>query len=83
MVSPNSILSAIDDEEFKNNLSEEEKAAFCKGLIFKSHNSFTVYKIYNLTLSGKIEFKKNLSDWQRWFKQMRDFLCQEKENILV
>ena len=54
MVPPNAILSAIDDEEFKNNLSEEEKAAFCKGLIFKSHNSFTVYKIYNLTLSGKI-----------------------------
>ena len=33
MVSPNAILSAIDDEEFKNNLSEEEKAAFCEGLI--------------------------------------------------
>jgi len=34
MVSPNAILSAIDDEEFKNDLSEEEKAAFCKGLLF-------------------------------------------------
>ena len=33
MVPPNAILSAIDDEEFKNNLSEEEKAAFCEGLI--------------------------------------------------
>ena len=35
MVSTNAILSAIDDEGFKNNLSEEEKAAFCKGLIIK------------------------------------------------
>ena len=45
MVSPNAILSAIDDEELKKNLSEEEKAAFCKGLIFISHNSFTRFTI--------------------------------------
>ena len=36
MVSQNAILSAIDDEEFKNNLSEEERAAFCQGLILIS-----------------------------------------------
>ena len=32
-VSPNAILNAINDDSFNNNLSEEEKAAFCKGLI--------------------------------------------------
>ena len=32
-VSPNAILNAINDDSFKNNLSEEEKAAFCKGMI--------------------------------------------------
>ena len=36
IVSQNAILSAIDDEEFKNNLSEEERAAFCQGLILIS-----------------------------------------------
>ena len=41
IVSPNAILSAIDDEAFKNNLSEEEKAAFCKGVIFKPHFFFS------------------------------------------
>ena len=41
IVSPNAILSAIDDEAFKNNLNEEEQAAFCKGLFFKQHFSFS------------------------------------------
>ena len=41
IVSPNAILSTIDDEAFKNNLSEEEKAAFCKGVIFKPHFFFS------------------------------------------
>ena len=50
IVSPNAILSAIDDEAFKNNLSEEEKAAFCKGLFFGSYLSAEVV--------GSIWFRK-------------------------
>ena len=30
-VSQNAILNAIDDDSLKNDLTEEEKAAFCKG----------------------------------------------------
>ena len=33
LVSQNAILNAIDDDTFKNDLTEEEKAAFCKGMI--------------------------------------------------
>ena len=32
-ISQNAILNAIDDDSFKNDLTEEEKAAFCKGMI--------------------------------------------------
>ena len=34
LISPSAILSAIDDEAFINNLTDEEKAEFCRGLIF-------------------------------------------------
>ena len=55
IVSPNAILSAIDDEAFKNNLSEEEKAAFCKGLIFTPHFSVSKFPQFD-TLPCKTYF---------------------------
>ena len=33
MISPAAILSAIDDEAFNTRLTDEEKAAFCEGMI--------------------------------------------------
>ena len=33
LISSTAILSAIDDEAFINNLTDEEKAEFCRGLI--------------------------------------------------
>ena len=56
MVSPNAILSAIDDEEFKNNLSEEERAAFCQGLILISCVALClkiVWSLFSTILSHK------------------------------
>ena len=56
IISPNAILSAIDDEEFKNNLSEEERAAFCQGLILISCVALSLkigWSLFSAILSHK------------------------------